>query len=213
MTDGNKTKVIAYIAVVAVVAMLAGLMTYSVMGDKGGKYGHCVGTKIAGKAQIGGPFNLIDENGKAVTDKDVIDKPSLIYFGYTYCPDVCPLDTLRTAEAVTILEKRGRMVKPVFISVDPKRDTPEQLRDFTDNMHPRMLGLTGTPENIKSAAKAYKASYLRREDPDGDPNYYLYDHTTWTYLVDPDEGFITGFNRSLSPEQLADQVQCYIDAK
>ncbi len=97
--------------------------------------------------------------GETVTDADVLTGPSLIYFGYTFCPDVCPLDTARNAEAIDILEERGQMVTPVFISIDPERDTPEVVGDFAVNLHERMIGLTGSPEQVAAASKAYKTYY------------------------------------------------------
>lgn len=163
-------------------------------------------------APLGGPFTLIDETGKTVTDKDVFTKPSLLYFGYTFCPDVCPLDNARNAEAVDILDGMGIEVTPVFVSVDSKRDTPETLRDFTDVMHPRMIGLTGTPEQIAVASKAYR-TYFKIKDED-EKDFYLIDHSTQTYLVFPDRGFVESFARvdQVSPQQLADRVACFVKA-
>jgi protein SCO1/2 len=143
----------------------------------------------------------------------VIDQPSLVYFGYTFCPDVCPLDNARNAEAVEILESRGDIVKPVFISIDPQRDTPEILRDFTDNLHPRMVGLTGTPEQVKAASQTYRTYFKKQEPEEGNEQFYLVDHSTFTYLVFPDEGFIEFFKRDTTPEALADGVQCFLEAR
>lgn len=204
---------IAVTSAVAVAALL-GATWYVTSGPNGGdKYAECRTSAVAGgTSQIGGPFTLVDENGKTVTDKDVIDQPTLLYFGYTFCPDVCPLDNSRNAETVEILENRGTIVKPVFISVDPDRDTPETLRDFTENLHPRMLGLTGSPEQVKAASQAYRTYFKKQEPEAGDEEYYLIDHSTFTYLVFPDEGFVEFFRRDLAPEQMADSVQCFIDA-
>src|SRR3989338_3381074 len=116
----------------------------------------------SGAAILAGVLPLGVETGKTVTDKDVITKPSLVYFGYTFCPDVCPLDNARNADAVDILEEKGFEVTPVFISVDPERDTPEVVRDFTDNLHPRMIGLTGSAEQVKAASLAYK-TYFKKQ--------------------------------------------------
>lgn len=197
------------------VAALLGATYYVTTGPKDvDKYADCrVGAVAGGSSQIGGPFALIDETGQAVTDKDVINQPSLLYFGYTFCPDVCPLDNSRNAEAIELLEERGTIVQPVFISVDPARDTPEVLADFTDNLHPRMLGLTGTPEQIKTASMAYRTFYQKQEPEDGDEDYYLIDHSTFSYLVFPEEGFIEFFRRDLTPDQMADKIQCFMDAK
>ena len=141
----------------------------------------------------------------------LIDQPALIYFGYTFCPDVCPIDVARNAQAVEILEERGEMVKPVFISVDPKRDTPEVVDDFTANLHPRMLGLTGSPEQVKAASQAYRTYYNAQDS--GDDEYYLVDHSTMTYLVFPEIGFADFFRRDASAEEMADRVQCFLDAR
>lgn len=204
------------IAVTSAVA-IAGLLgaTWFVTSGPGDadKYAACRTSAVAGgTSQIGGPFTLVDENGTTVTDKEVIDQPTLLYFGYTFCPDVCPLDNSRNAEAVEILENRGTIVKPVFISIDPDRDTPETLRDFTENLHPRMLGLTGSPEQVKAASQAYRTYFKKQEPEEGDEEYYLMDHSTFTYLVFPDEGFVEFFRRDLAPEQMADKVQCFMDA-
>jgi len=174
-------------------------------------FAECRNSTIAGGADvIGGPFTLISETGETVTDSDVVTEPSLLYFGYTFCPDICPLDTVRNAEAVDILEANGSAVQPVFISVDPERDTPEVIAAFTDNIHPRMLGLTGTLEQTDAAADAYRVYY--RINRDGDDPYYLVDHSGFTYLVLPEHGFVEFFNRDLTPQQMAERTQCFVEA-
>ncbi|MCO6384167.1 SCO family protein [Oceanicola sp. 502str15] len=164
----------------------------------------------ASSAAIGGPFELVNAAGETVTDADVITEPSLIYFGYTFCPDVCPLDMVRNAEAVDILAEQGYSVKPVFITVDPARDTPEVVGDFADTISERIVGLTGSPEQVDAASKAYRTYY--KAHTEDDPEYYLVDHSTFTYLTLPETGFAGFFRRELSGEQLADQVQCFLDA-
>lgn len=165
-----------------------------------------------GQAAIGGPFTLVDENGNTVTDADILTKPALVYFGYTYCPDVCPIDTYRNGLALTLLEERGYDAMGLFISVDPGRDTPEQLKEFTDLMHPDIIGLTGTEEQIKAAAQEYKAFYQKQETAPGDEDYYLIDHSTFTYLVLPKQGFVEFFRRDNTPEEIAESMACFIDA-
>ena len=198
---------------VAVVTVLLGVLWYMTANkDADDRFAQCRASKIAGGAgSIGGPFTLVDETGKTVTDKDVITGPSLVYFGYTFCPDVCPLDNSRNAEAVTILEeKMGKIVTPIFISIDPERDTPQAMSEFTDIMHPRMLGLTGSPEQIKAASKAYHTYY--KKEVDGDPEYYLMDHSTQTYLMFPEYGFVEFFRRDETAEDMAKRVACFVDA-
>lgn len=204
------TRLYAIAAGVAVVAMLA--VVYVLGTGRGGddRFAQCRAGQVAGgTSQIGGPFTLVSETGEIVTDKDVIDQPTLLYFGYTFCPDVCPLDTVRNAAAVDILEERGQMVKPVFISIDPDRDTPQVVADFTANLHPRMLGLTGSPEQVKAVSQAYRTFYKKQDSED---EYYLVDHSTFTYLTLPEHGFVEFFRRDISPEDMADRVGCFLDA-
>jgi len=207
------TRIYAIVSALVALVFLGGLWVVTGGQDSGDKYAQCRKTAVAGGAQIGGAFTLVDENGATVTDRDVIDQPSLVYFGYTFCPDVCPLDNARNAEAVEILESRGDIVKPVFISIDPQRDTPEILRDFTDNLHPRMVGLTGTPEQVKAASQTYRTYFKKQEPEEGNEQFYLVDHSTFTYLAFPDEGFIEFFKRDTTPEALADSVQCFLEAR
>ena len=159
---------------------------------------------------LGGSFTLTDETGTRVTEAQVFDKPSIFYMGYTYCPDVCPMDAARNAAAVDILTERGMSVKPVFLSVDPARDTPERLREFTDAMHPDMLGITGTPEEVTAVSQAWRG-YFRLNDAEDKENY-LVDHTTNSFLVLPGYGTVEFFTRDTSPEQMAEQIACFVDA-
>ena len=174
--------------------------------NNGNGFSKCRAGQVAGN--IGGSFSLINEDGIVVTDIDVIKGPSLIYFGYTFCPDICPLDTYRNAEAVTLLEEAGYDVTPIFITFDPVRDTPEVLKQFTDYMHPKMVGLTGSIDEIKKVAKKYRV-YFKKQNTDDSENY-LVDHTAFTYLVLPEIGFVDFFRRELSAEQLAEKVSCFI---
>lgn len=201
------TKVYAALAATVLAGLLGGT-AYTIYATRAADpYADCRGGAVGG-GDIGGPFTLVDETGKTVTDKDVLTKPSLIYFGYTFCPDVCPLDNARNADAVDILEEKGIEVTPVFISIDPERDTPEVVRDFTDNLHPRMIGLTGSPEQVKAASLAYK-TYFKKQDS-GD-EYYLMDHSTFTYLVLPGKGFVDFFQRDDTAEQMADRAACFVE--
>ena len=207
------TRLIAIVATAAVILLLGVSYYMTMLGGDDDQFAQCRASSVAGGAgQIGGPFTLVDETGKTVTDKEVVDQPALIYFGYTFCPDVCPLDAARNAEAVEILESRGKMVKPVFISIDPERDTPEMLAEFTDYLHPRMLGLTGSAEQVKAASKAYRTFYQAQKPAEGEEDLYLVDHSTMSYLTLPEHGFVEFFRRDVTPEQMADRTQCFIDA-
>lgn len=200
------TKTYAALAAAAVAGLLGGSAIYVFIGQSDDAFAQCRGGQVGG-GDIGGPFTLVDETGATVTDAQVLAAPSLVYFGYTFCPDVCPLDSARNAEAVDILEEQGFEVTPIFISVDPERDTPEVLADFTENLHPRMIGLTGSPEQVKVASQAYKTFYRKQE---GDPEFYLMDHSTFTYLTLPGIGFVDFFRREDTPDQMADRVACFL---
>jgi len=202
-------RLIPIAAVAAVAAMVGGVYLATLSGRSDDQFANCRTSQIAGGvAQIGGPFELLNAKGETVTDKDVLSAPSLIYFGYTFCPDVCPLDNARNAEAIDLLEARGQLVTPVFISIDPARDTPEVVGDFAFNLHERMIGLTGSPEQVKVASKAYKTYYKAHPAED---EFYLVDHSTFSYLTLPDHGFVEFFRRDTSPEDMADRIGCFLD--
>ena len=197
------------VAAVAVVAAGLGLTGWKIVSDRlADPYAACRGGQVGGGA-IGGPVTPVDQTGRSVTDREVITRPSLVYFGYTFCPDVCPLDNQRNAEAVDILEERGFAVTPVFISVDPARDTPDVLAQFAENLHPAMIALTGSEEQVRAASQAYRV-YSRIQDPDEE--FYLVDHSTFTYLVAPESGFLEFFKRDATPDQMADRVACFLQA-
>lgn len=202
-------RIIAFVFALVMTALVVMTWYVSRPGDAD-QFAQCRNSQVAGGAgQIGGPFTLVDEDGREVSDKDVLSEPSLIYFGYTFCPDVCPLDNARNVEAIDILEARGKMVQPVFISIDPARDTPEVMKEFTDAMHPRMLGLTGSEEQVKVASQAYRTYFRKQED--GDPEYYLVDHSTFSYLVLPGHGFVEFFRRGDTPDDMAERIGCFLD--
>lgn len=207
MPVSTRSFAIAATSVVAIGLVATYAVTRYAASDR---YAACRASNVAGTASIGGPFTLIDEDGRSVTDRDVLTTPSLVYFGYTFCPDVCPTDTARNAEAVDALEEQGYEVTPVFISVDPERDTPAVLKEWTDYLHPRMIGLTGTPENIAAVAKAYRTYYKVPEDRSDE--YYLVDHMTQTYLMLPETGFVEFYNREMSAEEMASSVACFLDS-
>ena len=199
-----------YVGVAAIVlAGLVGspLILKAIRGQGSDPFADCRGAAVAG-GQIGGPFTLVDTTGAAVTDATVLAKPSLVYFGYASCPDVCPLDNARNVEAADILAKTGLEVNPVFISVDPARDTPQVLADYVSNFS-HLTGLTGTQAQIAAAAKAYKVYYQLPEKRDAG---YTVDHTTMTYLMLPKTGFADFFQRDATAQEIADRTACFLKA-
>ncbi len=196
----------------ALVAALLGMLLYFVMAGGPGddRFARCRTSQVAGgSAAIGGPFTLVDQTGRTVTDAEVLVKPSLIYFGYTFCPDVCPFDMARNVEAVELLAARGIAVTPVFISIDPRRDTPERLADFAAWLHPDVVALTGSDEQVRAASRAYRTFYRAHEARD---DFYLVDHSTFTYLTLPRHGFVEVFRRETTAEEMADRVACFVAA-
>jgi protein SCO1/2 len=158
---------------------------------------------IAG-AEIGGPFTLTDQSGARVTSTGLIDGPTLIYFGYTFCPDVCPVDVAVMASAVDLLAGQGFEVTPVFITIDPARDTPEALAYYAEAMHPEMVALTGTEAEVKAAADAYRV-YYQRVDLEDSAAGYLMSHSTFTYFVTPD-GLKALFRNNFPPEEMVGEI-------
>lgn len=170
------------------------------------RFAQCRETSIAGGTSvIGGPFELTDEDGNRVTDRDVITKPTLVYFGYSYCPDVCPLDSARNAETSALLKEAGLDIGSLFITVDPDRDTPEVMKEYTDYFDDDMIGLTGSAEDVAAAAKEYRVYYAKN----GDGEDYLMDHSTFTYLMAPEVGLLEVFRREMEASQMTDQIACF----
>lgn len=205
----DTTRVFASVAAIVAVGFIGwmGWEAYKASGGAGDRYESCRKGQVAGGA-IGGPFNLVDgASGQTVTEKTVIAKPTLVYFGYTFCPDVCPLDMSRNAEAADILEERGMSVNLAFITVDPKRDTAEVVADFAANIHPNAVGLTGTTEQIKAAAAAYKAYY---KIPEAEDDLYLVDHSSFTYFMFPEEGFMEFYKSGVAADEMAESVGCFL---
>ncbi|SFD68054.1 SCO family protein [Roseivivax sediminis] len=204
------TGVAAIAAGVAILGIVGGTVLFSQMRGDAEAFANCREGNIAGgMGSVGGSFELVSETGETVTDSDVFDTPSLVYFGYTFCPDVCPLDNARNAEATELLAAEDAEVQPVFITVDPRRDTPQVMSEFTDAMHPDMVGLTGSEEQVKAAADAYRVYY---NVPDTEEEYYLVDHTTFTYLVMPEHGVVEFFRRETGAAEMAERVGCFLDA-
>jgi protein SCO1/2 len=159
-------------------------------------------------AKIGGPFALIDEDGRPVTERSFAGRYRVMYFGYTYCPDVCPVDVQTIAQGLAELEKRdpalAARVVPVFVTVDPARDTPAVLKQFTAAFSPRMVGLTGNPAAVAQAEKAY-AVYASKGL--ATPGGYLVNHSRQTYLMDPDNRPLALVPQDETPQAVADTIE------
>jgi cytochrome oxidase Cu insertion factor (SCO1/SenC/PrrC family) len=151
-------------------------------------------------ASVGGPFTLTDQNGAPRRAEDFRGKLMLIYFGYTFCPDVCPTELQTMSDAIDRLGAKGDAVQPIFITVDPARDTPQQLKAYAENFHPRLLALTGNAEQTAQVAREYKVFYQPVKQGDGE---YLMDHSSIVYLMDRDGNYVAHFGGNLTAEQMA----------
>jgi protein SCO1/2 len=158
-----------------------------------------------GAVPIGGPFTLVDQTGQVRTEADFRGKFMLVYFGYTYCPDVCPMELATMSAAVDALGPDGAEVVPVFITIDPARDTVEHLKSFARNFHPRLVALTGTEDEVRAAARAYRVYYAKAgEGADGDD--YLMDHTSIVYLIDGEGRYAAHFTHATAAEKMAARI-------
>jgi len=158
-----------------------------------------------GKALVGGPFTLVDQTGKTVTDKDFRGRFMLIYFGFTNCPDVCPSGLQVMAAALDKLGPKADQVTPILITVDPERDTPEQLASYVPSFHPRLIGLTGSPEQVAAALKAYRVYAKRVDDPKSSAGY-TFDHTSLIYLMDREGNYVAHFTHATSVDRIAERL-------
>ena len=145
-----------------------------------------------GVALVGGPFSLTDQDGRRVSEKDFLGRHMLVFFGFTYCPDICPTELQVMMAALDAMGPQGEEIQPVFVSIDPERDTPEVLKSYVENFGARLIGLTGTPEEIAAAAKAYRVYYAKAGDQSS-PDSYLMDHSSIIYLMGPDGRFVKHF--------------------
>jgi protein SCO1/2 len=162
---------------------------------------------VSGQASIGGPFTLTNHLGKQVTDADFSGRYMLVYFGYSFCPDVCPTELQTMGRALDRLGKGADKITPVFISIDPARDGPSELAAYVKAFHPRMVGLTGTAAGIAAAAKAYKVYYRKAPGSERGPMDYLMDHSSFIYLMGPDGKFRAFFRSRLTPDALAKDLR------
>jgi protein SCO1 len=161
----------------------------------------------AGASAIGGPFSLIDQDGRTVTDKDLRGRPFLVFFGFTHCPDVCPTALFEISEVLGKLGPDAQRVSALFVTIDPERDTPVQMKDYLSSFNPRLVGLTGDPAAIAAVAKEYRV-YVKKVPLDhGD---YTMDHTALVYLMDKDGRFVAPFNLKRSTEDAAADLRRYL---
>ena len=162
--------------------------------------------RSVGQALIGGHFSLVNQEGRRVTEQDFRGRYTLILFGFTYCPDICPSGLQVMSAALEQLGSKADKVVPILISVDHERDTPKQLAQYVKSFHPSLVGLSGTAEEIAEAARAYRVYFKKVEDPKSTAGF-TYDHSALIYLMGPDGKYITHFTHAAGPDAIAARLR------
>jgi cytochrome oxidase Cu insertion factor (SCO1/SenC/PrrC family) len=187
------------------IALSAGAMRSFAQGGSERSAAELMDAVMWGREPIGGPFALIDHTGKPRTEQAFKGKLLLVYFGFTYCPDICPTDLQAIGLAIDQLGEAGDKVQPLFITVDPERDTPAHLAEYVSLFHPRLIGLTGDAAEIRKAAGAYKVYYAKVANEAGTD--YTVDHTAFVYLMDADGKYLGFFPPGTTPERIAKAIR------
>ena len=192
-----RARLIAFIVAGFLIGALAGAAVLLVTTPQGGQP-----VQSSGTALVGGPFSLVGADRKPVTDRDFRGRYMLIFFGFTHCPDICPAELQVIAQALDQLGGKAKSVVPIFITLDPERDTPEAMANYVKSFGSNFVGLTGSPEAIAAVAKAYRVSYAKVENKDSTSDYSV-DHSALVYLMDPEGRYVTHFSYGLSADQMA----------
>lgn len=195
-----RARFIAFIIAGFLIGALAGAAMLILTAPHGGQP-----VESSGTALIGGPFSLTGADGKTVTDQDFRGRYMLVFFGFTHCPDICPAELQVMAQALDKLGEKGKKVVPVFITLDPERDTPPVMAEYVKSFGPNFVGLTGSPEAIAAAAKAYRVAYAKVENKESASDYSV-DHSALTYLMDPQGRYVTHFSYGTSADQMAEKL-------
>jgi protein SCO1/2 len=167
-----------------------------------------MGGGAPGPSAIGGPFNLIDQNGKPVTDEDIKGRPSLVFFGYTHCPDVCPTTLFEMSEVMRALGPDAGRINALFITVDPERDTAAAMKDYLSSFDPHLRGATGDQKSIEAVEKGYRV--YAKKVPAGTGGDYSMDHTALVYLMDKQGRFVAPFKLDRKPDEAAAELRRYL---
>jgi protein SCO1/2 len=197
MTD-SRTRPLVIVAAFAASLAIGLLVTFWLLGGWSG---------ATGPAAIGGPFALSDASGARVTEASLKGRPSLVFFGYTHCPDVCPTTLFEMSELLGAMGPDADKVNAYFVTVDPERDTPAAMKDYLSSFDPHLKGLTGTPDEIAKIIAGYRVYARKVPLKDGD---YTMDHTALVYLMDRNGRFVAPFNLKRTPQEAADDLRRYL---
>jgi protein SCO1/2 len=199
---------IRIIRIVAIAGLALVAFAWAVAWVRPDLYASLRGTAASGAVSVGGPFSLTDHTGRAVSEQTYRGKWMLVYFGYTFCPDICPTELQTVANALDQLGPMADQVAPLFITIDPARDTAAALADYVKLFDTRLIGLTGSEAQIAAVAREYRVYYAKATSKDSDS--YLMDHSSFLYLMGPDGTFRALFRQGLSPEELAKALRARI---
>jgi protein SCO1/2 len=189
-------------AAIAIIAMYLLLVVETPQKPIAGQGGH-----IDSDVEVGGSFELTDQNGNLVNSDSLKGHPSLIYFGFTYCPDICPTSLQKLTEVMNTLDKYRINVTPVFITIDPQRDTAGVLKEYLKHFYPKFIGLTGSIEQIKQVADKFKVYYARAQNPAYQQNNYMIDHSSFIYLMDKNGKYLKHFYMNSTPEEIIEYIR------
>lgn len=203
----KKFGVLLWVIIIGIILLLGGLYIYK---KSGAANGETESLLLAPIPTIGGDFKLIDQKGREKTLADYRHKYLLVYFGYSFCPDICPTGLQAITEAMNALGAKAKYVQPIFITVDPTRDTPAHLGLYMENFHPKFDALTGSEDAIREAMSAYKVYAAKAADPKGENTDYLVDHSSLIYLMDPNGHYLTHFTHATPGDHIADKVRSII---
>ena len=199
----RRTDVLFLTAMIVTVAAVAGGLWFQA---REGADGAAAVEAVPTGPNIGGPITLVDQNGTAVTERDLLGHYSIVFFGYTFCPDVCPIGLNRITETLEQLGARGDKIVPYFFSIDPARDTPAALKEFAEHFHPRLRYLTGSEEQVQQAATAYKV-YRKLDKRSPDDMEYVVDHTSLIYVLGPDGKYAAHFSHGTPVQDMAARLK------
>jgi len=196
---------IRLLAVIFCSFLLGGLVGLAAYPEAWPKRASVLPVERTGKPLVGGPFALTDHHGQRVTDKDFRGRFMLVYFGYTFCPDVCPADMQILSTALENMGPKADRFAPIFITIDPERDTAEQLASYVQHFHPRMIGLTGSVDEITAVAKAYRVYFSKVKDESAEDEY-LMNHSAFIYVMNEQGEYLTHFGHGTKPDAIVERL-------
>jgi len=202
-----KPRLILLITAAFIVGVLGAFTSFYLVGAGMKQYTSKV--TVTGKARVGGPFTLTNHKGQRVTRKDFAGRYMLVYFGYTFCPDVCPIELQVITKALEQLGDKAAKVTPVFITVDPERDTVKQMASYVTHFHDRLVGLTGSVDEIRAIAKSYHVYFAKAKDNNSSTEYTI-DHTSLIYFMSPKGDYLAHFAYGTDPKKMAEKLAKFL---